>query len=328
MSKSSWGSFHSLGAVIATAGWPIAIILASILYLDFFSLAGEQKKFDADEIKCRSREQSRIAEEYATGKKVKPANGEQGADEKAARETCAQRRATIASERQADYAALALIVGFLALAATVAAAVAAGIAAWATKATADEAERSADYAGDAIVASTRAWIRRDKITFSAPLNFHSDGLLESSVDFEFTNVGNAPALHVNKFAWFIAVTDGKVPKERAEKLFAQKRANPVSDGFTLFPSQSYPKPGQIPVGQSLVLSAEKTTQAVDEAGRLSLYVAACINYSFATDSKTNHQTCCLFEVGTPWDIKSGLKIPKDQLSLREFAGFGGMDVAD
>jgi hypothetical protein len=206
--------------------------------------------------------------------------------------------------------------------ATAAAAIAAGYAA---RSSADAAK----VARDALVASERAWIRRDRIVFSEPLQFASTGLLNTSVQLEFTNVGSAPAIHVNTFAWLIPDEHGTAPQQRAREHFNSVRSNPVSSGFTLFPGQAYPRDRDIPVHESVMLRPEETDTASDEVGRISLYLAACINYSFASDPDKNHQTSCMFEVRAPWPIARGADdIPETQLGLLEIAGFGGMDLAD
>jgi hypothetical protein len=131
MSRSNWRSNTSLGLIIATAGWPIALILMMVVATDFFSSLLEEKKLDAEEIKCRGREQARIADNKAAARKNSiPADPDESADpEKTPREYCAQRRATLAAERQAVYAGAALGVGLVALLAAIGAAVAAGLAA-------------------------------------------------------------------------------------------------------------------------------------------------------------------------------------------------------
>lgn len=194
---------------------------------------------------------------------------------------------------------------------------------------AEAAKVSAEVAKQAMIASQRAWIRRTRIFFSTPLEVRDDGLVNSAVAFEFTNVGNAPALHINEFAWLLPVTDGLVPQERATELFAGVREHPVSGGFTLFPGQSYPRDRDIPVHHSVHLTNEQAEAASDDAGRMSLFVAACINYVFSSDLNHHHQTSCLFEVRTPGFIThvGGTAIAETNLRLDE-SGFLGMDVAD
>lgn len=135
MSYGNRGSFSSLGFLIVATGWPIAVVLGLILHTEILFSVGDHKKFDAEEIQCRGREQARIADQQvisvAKGKKTKEPSEEEAADpEKGAREYCVARRGAIASERQAESAGLALAVGYIALVAAVSAALAAGFAAF------------------------------------------------------------------------------------------------------------------------------------------------------------------------------------------------------
>jgi hypothetical protein len=195
---------------------------------------------------------------------------------------------------------------------------------------AEDTKTAIELSKQTLIAGRRAWIRRDRIAFSSPLIFREDGLAHAAVSFEFTNVGNTPALHIQKFAWLLTGTAGAtVPEARAKALFEKARRQPVSGRLTLFPGQAYPRYGQTPVGQGVVLLKEEVDAATDDAGRVSLYLAAGINYAFASDPTNNHQTTCLFEVQSKsFFISRDRKIiPTDDLRLDE-SGFLGMDSAD
>lgn len=202
-------------------------------------------------------------------------------------------------------------------------------AAYAASQAAKASERSVDVARDALVASQRAWIKRDRIFFSAPLEVRDDGLLHSTVGFEFTNVGIAPALHVQMEAWLLPVTRGRIPEDRALALFDEARARPVSRGFALFPGESYPRHGDHPTRDGVQMTREEVEAACDEHGRLTLYLAACISYAFASDPKRYHQTSCLFEVHFTGGFitREPGEINEADLRLEE-SGFLGMDIAD
>jgi hypothetical protein len=191
--------------------------------------------------------------------------------------------------------------------------------------------RADQLARSSLIASQRAWIRRDQVFFTGPLEFRPDGLANTSVTLEFTNVGNAPALHVNMFAWLLPIgANGVVPHDRAKQLFAKVRKNPVSGGFTLFPGQAYPRTKGTRTHQGIHITKEEADAVCDAANRMVLYVAACINYSFATGPSVNHQTACLFEVlsSTGFITRTpGTSIPTANLQL-DPSGFLGMDIAD
>lgn len=234
---------------------------------------------------------------------------------------CQSWRQAEAAEEQACIARRQFWAGIVALVLLIATFAANAVAGWGAK-------EAAEVGKDTLVASQRAWIRRDRIYFSSPLVFREDGLVHSSVSFQFTNVGNAPALHIQKFAWLLPVTDGLVPEARASALFEKARRQPVSSGFALFPRQTYPRDGQTPVSQGLVLTKGEVDAATDDAGRMCLYLAAGINYAFASDPTNNHQTCCLFEVQSSGFIaRDRGSIPATDLRLDE-SGFLGMDIAD
>jgi hypothetical protein len=193
----------------------------------------------------------------------------------------------------------------------------------------DAGEKQIALARDTLIVSQRAWIKRDRIAFAGPLVFRDDGLIHSHVILEFTNVGNAPALHVNMFAWLLPVIGGAIPEDGARKRFEGVRGNPVSYGFTLFPGQAYPRARSPRIQLGIHLTKDEVDAASDGAGRMVLYVAACINYAFSSDPNTNHQTSCLFEVVQPAQFltRASGSIPDTDLILEE-SGFLGMDIAD
>ena len=96
-------------------------------------------------------------------------------------------------------------------------------------------ERGVRVARETLTASHRAWLRRDKVSFSTSLDFRQFGIAMTSVQMDFTNVGNAPALHINRFAWLLTSPEAKVPEGRAMELFEEVRRNPVSGGFHALP---------------------------------------------------------------------------------------------
>lgn len=213
---------------------------------------------------------------------------------------------------------------------TIVAALAAALAAVFAGMAAKQAGRSTDVARETLIASERAWVKRIRIYFSSSLDFREDGLVFSSIAFEFTNVGNAPALHVQMAAWLLPITNGGPPERRAKELFEERRNHPVSGGFTLFPGDSYPRNRDIQTNELVVLTPEEAVAAADNAGRLSLYLAACISYAFSADPAKYHQTSCLFQVEPTTGIfitADRRSIPETELRLQE-SGFLGMDLAD
>lgn len=194
--------------------------------------------------------------------------------------------------------------------------------------TLDANRQTADAAVATLVASQRAWIRRDKITFASPLIFRDDGLVYTSVVLHITNVGNAPALHVHIRAILLGATDGEAPHEKALHLFNAWRQYSVYGGFPLFPKQAYPTRDFL-VRHATILSKEDADAATDGDGRMTLYLATCINYSFSSDPTRNHQTSCLFEIRShahPFIMRETGEIQDKELWLMEELGV--IDSAD
>jgi hypothetical protein len=190
------------------------------------------------------------------------------------------------------------------------------------------ASQSADAAKGTLIASQRAWIRRDRISFRSPLHMRDDGMVHTTVTIDFTNVGNVPALHVNEFAWLLAgEKGGGPPYDRAQSLFKKVRLQPISQGLILFAGESYPRRNgrhlQPQQGVHLIEASETL-----KAGEMTLYLATCINYAFSSDGSNHHQTSCLFEVRAPWFLhRDSGHIPEGQLALME-GGMGAIDTAD
>ncbi len=129
-------------------------------------------------------------------------------------------------------------------------------------------------------------------------------------------------------------SNGVIPEERARELFDEWRGKRVTGGFVLFPKRRYPRTGGVAgnvIREDVNSTSEQADAATDEHGGICLWVAACINYSFASDPTKNHQTSCLFEVQSKTTgfltRTPGTSIPETDLRLRQ-VGFLGMDLAD
>lgn len=193
------------------------------------------------------------------------------------------------------------------------------------------AKQSADTAKAALVASQRPWIKRTTIFFTTDVELRPDGLLHSSVAFECVNGGNAPALHVHMAAIFMTSgPNAAVPEDKAKAFFAEQRGHVISGGFTLFPNESYPRGQDVPTSHGVHLTKDEIDAVTDEAGRMVLYLAACISYVVPSDPTAYHQTSCLFEARTPPGVS--LRARDATVSIRgvtlEQSGFLGMDIAD
>ena len=191
------------------------------------------------------------------------------------------------------------------------------------------AKEAADVARDTLIASNRAWIKRTRVYFATSLDFGPDGRVHSSVAYEFVNRGNAPALHIQMAACLLSIDNGHVPERRARQFFEEERRKPIYGGFALFPKERYPRPRDRRVLDGVHLTKEEADRATDNAGRMTLFLAACISYTFASDPKKLHQTSCLFEVTTkqPFIIRNGPRIPETDLGLEE-TGILSMDIVD
>jgi hypothetical protein len=124
-----------------------------------------------------------------------------------------------------------------------------------------------------------------------------------------------------------------VPKADAEAFFREVRDGFEAPGFTftLFPDQTYPKNRNLTVHPSVELTKQEVHAATggNPAAYMSLYLAACIDYSFPSDMGSRHQTSFILEVekaGGPISPADGV-ISQASLTLRD-TGVGGMDHAD
>jgi hypothetical protein len=192
--------------------------------------------------------------------------------------------------------------------------------------------RADRLARQSLIASNRAWVRRERdgIRFATALRFLQGGGADSSIGFTVKNVGNAPALHVNLHAWLLPVI-GRIPEAEARAHFASLRQTSPSGGFTLFPNDTYPSVVNVAVYPSVQLTQAQVNAATgaDPAANMSLYVACCIDYTFASDVFTHHQTSFILDVETPagGPIRPNIGIiAADDLTLRDTPF--GFDRAD
>lgn len=253
----------------------------------------------------------------------------QNSDKREKADLCQQIRMADAAEEAADTAWRQYVVSKWALFGLFLTVVFTGLAWKAARDAANHAESTANVAKQTLIESQRAWIRRDKITFDTPLTFTEDGVAITSVALEFTNIGNAPALNIEKHVVLLPGTNGEFPRKRAEALFAKWREYPPSGGFALFPGQTYPRPRDVPVPNSVHLTKDEVDSCSDNRGRMTFYLAVCINYALSTDPTKNRQTSCLFEVGSNlgWISKDRGEISDLKVKL-EGVGFHSIDTAD
>jgi hypothetical protein len=119
-----------------------------------------------------------------------------------------------------------------------------------------------------------------------------------------------------------------MPRDAANKFFEDISAKKVGGRRVLFPNDSYPTPRDAAAYDIVQSTRGELEGAVDEHGRVGLYLAACIYYTFASDVERYHQTNCLYEVlvsGSSLILANG-SYDAGQLSLEE-SGFLGMEMA-
>ena len=74
-----------------------------------------------------------------------------------------------------------------------------------------QARRQADYAGEQLIYSSRAWVDLD-IEINGPITYIANGDLRFPVKLKLKNVGQSPATNVAIFAqWFLRVVDKSIP---------------------------------------------------------------------------------------------------------------------
>lgn len=196
---------------------------------------------------------------------------------------------------------------------------------------AEASKTAAEVANQNLIASQRAWIKGGRMYISTGVIFDANGALNTSVMFEMSNVGNAPALHVKFRAQIFPMLDGKIPILAAKAFFDEVKNRPVSGGFILYPRNTYPGPSDSPVHHGIGLSKQEIEAATDEHGRMSsLYVAGCINYSFPSDLTKWHQTAALMQIKRVDGhfLVAGERLAVKQVVLEHQTYFGGMDFAD
>jgi hypothetical protein len=133
----------------------VAGILALVISTDFFANVLVVENFDADEAACRGKQEQAYAKRKAAA--PTPKTDDKADRDDGAREYCIQRRSALASERQAHFAKVTLYLGIATLLAAIGAAIAAGIAAKATRDT---------------VATMQDTARTELRAFVTPTNFH------------------------------------------------------------------------------------------------------------------------------------------------------------
>ena len=189
---------------------------------------------------------------------------------------------------------------------------------------ANAAKQSADVAKQTLIAAQRAWIKAKIDIGNIPLVFDQNGA-STTVSFEITNVGNAPAINVTSHAWLIVGKQRQFPLAEQQRRFDEIRRQPFMFGFTLFPGENFP--GAIGIGLWTV-QVNVTRDEIDEGFRLtngayiSLYVIGCIDYTFPIDADMHHQTTFMLELRkTLPDIfirPDDGQIPPSSLTLTDF----------
>jgi len=170
-----------------------------------------------------------------------------------------------------------------------------------SKESADAAKQAANIAARTLVASHRAWVKLNKISISGSLLFDDNGVLNTDIAFDITNIGQSPAIHISCNAWLVVLKNGgPYPFEEQQKRCDEIRKQPIGGGITLFPGERYPDKsgfGKFCIGVNLPPDEiEKALLTNPEHRYLSLSVVGCLDYTFATDPEKHHQTRFIFEV--------------------------------
>jgi hypothetical protein len=193
------------------------------------------------------------------------------------------------------------------------------------------AKEAADVAKQALALSQRAWIRIIGIKIGASLSFR-EGWAHFGVSFDFSNVGNMPAINVMTHAKLLS-GGGIVPDGEAQAFFDSARYDSgIGFGHTLFAGDRFPENGRGPNVIYGVRLRPEDMRFDDAAVRsVRIYVAACISYEFTSDPGRRHQTSTLLALertsGSPINASDGVNLAIVELALRP-AILSSMDTAD
>jgi len=159
-------------------------------------------------------------------------------------------------------------------------------------------KESADTARSSLIASNRAWIR-PAISPAGKFRIDKNGI-SGSVRVEMTNVGNAPASHINIEVWMAPYIDGQTPWDLLKS--KSIRIHRPTVGYSLFPGEVFPKDkgiGGWHVGVQVRRDdcERAAAQGKNQNKIITLYVYGCITYTFASNPVGCHQTRFIYQLG-------------------------------
>jgi hypothetical protein len=307
MSKRDWGSNAPLG--VGLAGAVLLLIAAGLIH----------------HYKNTERAEHAASQQYEETKRIKPL-GVAGSDRpytdpKAYREEWRAERDLNAQREMAYWAFwtfIATCFGIVILCATfwetAKAAIAAGDAA-------QSSARSADIAKETLVATERAWLRRDDVRFTTGIIIDQGGA-RTTIEMGVTNVGKAPALDAIMYARMLVTFDGHIPVKQAKAMLECIRADPYKGhGEVVFPGDTLPRGGrQRLVGHPAVGKGDIDRALKESNGYINFFVVVCVDYTFPSDMNRRHQTGALlvFDRASdkPINVKDG-NIPIEDLLLSD-----------
>jgi hypothetical protein len=191
------------------------------------------------------------------------------------------------------------------------------------KASAKTAREAAELARQSLIAGQRAWIRIDEIAGRGLFTVEGDSAC-AAFSFKISNVGAAPATRIALHVRLAAAKDAAAALALRQAMCDEIRRAPLSDGFALFPGESYPggagHPGwtqAVSIGRTEI---ETCRAASPDAEGAPLFLIGCVDYTFPADEGAHRQTAFLLELrrhnGVPFDPDE-TPFPMSQVALME-----------
>lgn len=189
---------------------------------------------------------------------------------------------------------------------------------------ANAARKAAEVAERTLVASNRAWLKVKPRIGSQPILIGAERV-DTSIEINFQNIGNAPAIRVDPQVWLLTwiMENTNAHDEQIRRCAEARAVSHPSQNFTLFPGESFPETEGLR-GYELGVSIERKevdfmAQRFGGQGYIMLYIGGAVTYSSASNPSVRHQTRFMFELrkadGSPIHLRdSGLAA--SGLSLR------------
>ena len=116
-----------------------------------------------------------------------------------------------------------------------------------------------------------------------------------AISFEITNVGNSPAINISPNAWLMVVKGGgPFPLQEQQRRCIEVRSRRSGLEFLFSPTSLFQKiwdSGAFSIGTNVTRDdLEKGARASTSKKQVLLYVIGCVDYTFASDPTTHHQT--------------------------------------